>query len=86
MIFCYRFSHESSSSKPLKKHSGVWKFSQIRGVASKGAPLVSTTPLANFPPVSTTPAINLLGRGTTGVVDTGGKLGNDGNNIRLLTP
>jgi hypothetical protein len=49
--------------------------------ASEGAPLVSTTPVANF------------ATGTAGVVDTGSKLppvsmisvANNGNNIILLT-
>jgi hypothetical protein len=37
--------------------------------ATQGAPLVSTTPVANLPPVSMTPAANFA-TGTAGVVDT----------------
>jgi hypothetical protein len=37
--------------------------------ASQGAPLVSTTPVANLPPVSTTPAAKLLPVSTTPVAN-----------------
>ena len=46
------------------------KFAEI--FASKGAPPVSTTPVANLPPVTTTPAANFA-TSFTSVVDTGGK-------------
>jgi hypothetical protein len=74
--FLLQVFHESSSSKPLKIKLGssqiCRKISEI--FASKGTPLGSTTPAANFatgtvpqvlfmpvanlPPVSTTPAAN----------------------------
>ena len=46
------------------------KFAAI--FASKGAPPVSTTPVAKLPPVSTTPAANFA-TSLASVVDTGGK-------------
>jgi hypothetical protein len=46
------------------------KFAEI--FASKGAPPVSMTPVANLPPVSATPAANFA-NSFASVVDTGGK-------------
>jgi hypothetical protein len=46
------------------------KFAEI--FASQGAPLVSTTPVANLPPVSATPVAN-FSTIFASVVDTGGK-------------
>ena len=74
------------------------KFAEI--FPSKGAPPVSTTPMANLPPVSATPAANFAtsfpsvvdtgGKFATGVNDTGGKIAagvNDNEiNIRLRIP
>jgi hypothetical protein len=58
------------------------KFAEI--IPSQGAPLVSTTPVANLPPVSATPVENFStifasvadtgGKFATGVNDAGGKL------------
>jgi hypothetical protein len=63
------FFHELSSPKPLKITSGPFKFFRkfTEIFASQGAPLVSTTPAANF------------ATGTAGVVDTRGKFSTDVN-------
>ena len=59
-FFASGFFHETSSPKPLKIMSWSFqifsKFAEI--FARRGAPLVSTTLVANLPPVSTTPAEN----------------------------
>jgi hypothetical protein len=52
------------------------KFAEI--FASQGAPLVSTTPVANLPPVSATPVAN-FSTIFASVVDTGGKFATGDN-------
>jgi hypothetical protein len=48
----------------------ISNFSKICEIfASQGAPLVSSTPGANWPPVSTTPTVNFAA-GTAGVIGT----------------
>jgi hypothetical protein len=67
------FSHESVSPQPQSIPLGPFqifrKFAEI--FASKGAPPVSTTLVANLPPVSATPAANFA-TSFASVVDTGG--------------
>ncbi len=56
---------------PIRTVSNFFrKFAEI--FASKDAPPVSTTPVANLPPVSMTPAANFA-TSFPSVVDTGGK-------------
>ncbi len=56
------------------------KFAEI--FASPGAPLVSTTPVANLPPVSATPVANLPPFSLALLIP----VANNDNNIRLQTP
>jgi hypothetical protein len=66
-FFASGFFHESVSPQPQNIPLGPFqffrKFAEI--FASKGAPPVSTTPVANLPPVSTSPAAKLPPVSTT---------------------
>jgi hypothetical protein len=75
-IFCFRFFHESSSPKPLKKNNirvisvfleNAWRYSQV-----KVHHRYQRHHVANLPPVSTALEANFA-TSTAGVVDTGGK-------------
>jgi hypothetical protein len=75
-IFCFRFFHESCSTKPPKILLGSFGiFSKIRRDIrkySKYAPPVSTTLAANFA-TGTIGVVDIGGKFATGVKDTGGK-------------
>ncbi len=64
------FFHESVSPQPQSIPLGRFKFflTFAEIFTSQGAPLISTTLVANLPPVSMTPAANFAS-----VVDTVGK-------------
>jgi hypothetical protein len=62
----------------MNHFQGHSNFSQCEEIfASQGAPLVSTTPVANLPPVLTTPTL-LVAKFAAGVVDTGFKFATGG--------
>jgi hypothetical protein len=70
-FFASGFFHGLSSPKPLKITSGPFKFFRkfTEIFASQGAPLVSTTPVANFA-TSTAGVVDTRGKFATGVNDT----------------
>ncbi len=70
-FFASGFFHGLSSPKPLKITSGPFKFFRkfTEIFASQGAPLVSTTKVANFA-TSTAGVVDTRGKFATGVNDT----------------
>jgi hypothetical protein len=70
-FFASGFFHGLSSPKPLKITSGSFKFFRkfTEIFASQGAPLVSTTLVANFA-TSTAGVVDTRGKFATGVNDT----------------
>jgi hypothetical protein len=87
LVFCMNQFPPSPRVFHLDHFKFFRKFAEI--FASQGAPLVSTTPVANLPPVSATPVANFStifasvvdtgGKFATGVNDTAGKFATGGN-------